>query len=461
MTEKEDSELIALVAAEQRGMRGILVAGFSALFLVVAMSAALGAYYYFVAQTLAEDSERLERRAFETRILASDLSNRIAGQEASIRRNYAEMLSITQVGDQSVSIDSGLEASIDFLERGVRSLASEQRLEQSIEAADPTGTTATASQTALFNGVLLLMEWERGGDEIPRGATGLPQTLREAQDAFTSVQSAPGLAGIAKTGLAWIAFENASSPRSNYALEDCDALFAATDAIGALETLGPQQLYWRGQCARKQGLVEEALRNYSLAVQRSEAVSTDDAGGSAARREALLTLEMNAFHGLGTVLIAADAGGYQSVNSAHDLARDACPTGEITYGSDRTRLMHACLQRAIDLRRQLQQTENQVSGSGENISFAYLLDDDFSGAFANAEAVERTGLFAWNELVRAFVAREIGVAGAAEDARRNVALFQADEFNMCEIRKLLKPPHYELAAALLQSEHPDFTPNCT
>jgi len=456
VSEDDDTELVALVAQEQRGLRTIMIWGFSALFLVVAMSAALGVYYYFVAQTIAADSERLQKRAFETRILADDLANRIADQEAALRRSYADMLSIAKGDTVDASEAAVFETARDFLERGVRSLAGEQRLEAAV-AREPGG-----ARGAFYRGVLNLLEWERSGQAIARGAEALPPVLEAARSAFTAAREDGELRPLAQEGLAWIAFEDASSSRSNYAIEDCESVFAATEAIGPVEGLGPLPLYWRGQCARKLGRVDEALRNYSLAVRASQdAAGGVDAETDTAEEEAVLTLRLNALHGLGTVLIAAaNTSAGEAMTPALALAREACNGDGTGPGSAQTRPMYACLEKAMALRSQLRQTPNQISGTRENLSFVYLIDNDFDGALGNVMAVEGTGLFAWNELVRAFVASEAGALAAAEDARRNVALFEADEFNICEIATLMKPAHYDAAFTIFREEHPGFTPDC-
>ncbi len=458
MSEDDDSELVALVASEQRGMRTILIWGFSALFLVVAMSAALGVYYYVVAQTIAADSARLQKRAFETRILADDLANRIAAQEAALRRSYTDMLAIADGSAAGMADTAPIDTARNFLERGIRSLTAEQRLERAI------ATREAGPDSDLLMGTLALMAWERSGEEITRTSEGLPDRLGEARASFLAARRDESLKPLAQEGLAWIAFERASSPRSNYSAEDCNAVFAETDAIGPAETLGPQPLYWRGQCARKLGRVEQALRNYSLAVRASEAASRRRTGGPAALadEDAILTLRMNALHGLGTVLIAAsnDAVG-EAMDAALQLARQACNGAQMNEGSSVTAPMYACLEKAMMLRRQLRQTPNQVSGTRENLTFVYLIDDDFDGAFANVTAVEQTGLFAWNELMRAFVSDVVGATGASEDARRNITLFEPSAFNLCEIRKLLKPAHFDAVNAILLEQHPGYSADCS
>ncbi len=455
MTDLADEKLIELVTHEQRGLRRTLIAGFGALLLVVVMSAGLGVYYFFVAERLASDSDRLERRAFETRRLADDLANRMSDQEAAVRRAYSEVLDISDGTATADAGRDGLDLVEDFLKLGIRSLENERRLEQASGDIDP------GPETDLYRATLALMQWERSGEELARGASELPERLSNAQALFRSAALENTLRIPANQGLAWIQFEIASSPQSNYRPADCQAMFDLTDKIDTPDALGPQPLYWRGQCARKLGRVERALQNYSLAVQQSQGLSDRD-GVSAARRQAVRVLQMNAFHGLGTVLIAAaDTDDSEPLTRARQLASEACVAGETEVVSGRTGLIHACLGKAISLRRELRQTANQISGTMENRSFVYLIDDDFEGAFRNAMEVERTGLFAWNELIRALVAPHVGEVDAARDARRNVSMFRPEQFAICEIRKLLKPKHFDEALEIFTQAHPDFELSCT
>jgi hypothetical protein len=119
-------------------------------------------------------------------------------------------------------------------------------------------------------------------------------------------------------------------------------------------------------------------------------------------------------------------------------------------------LARACLNQAIRLRERLHQTDNQVSGTAENVSFSYLRDGDFEGALANAVAVERTGLFPWNELVRALSASQMKTPAALKverEARRSVSYFAIGRFNPCELQVLLNADLFAKARALVEQEH--------
>jgi hypothetical protein len=202
-------------------------------------------------------------------------------------------------------------------------------------------------------------------------------------------------------------------------------------------------------------MTREALRDYSLALNRVDP-SADDSPDPAEQ-----LIQMNAFHGLGTVLITtADLPPDQGVDAARALAERVCGSGATGDGSNLMKLTRACLDKAIALRVALGQTENQQSGSAENKGFTYLRDADFEGALAHAKSVEKTGLFAWNELVRALSAEKAGDEEVAREARRNVSMFAPEGFNACELQALMTPDVYETARAIISSEHDDVEVGC-
>ncbi|WP_430401387.1 hypothetical protein [Hyphomonas sp.] len=456
MSDSADRQLIELVSREQRGLRHILVAGITTLVLVVMMSAGLGVYYYVVAKDLSvkserltADSDRLERHAFTMRRDIDQQNNRVAAQEAAIRRAYDEMRQMYagSVGEQA--LDRALPVVADYLERGRHSLADERLIE--IQSAKPGG----GSEGALLKGAAGLLGWERSGAQIKKDDAGLPEQLKLAQESFNAALTDPALRSLAQTGLAWISFMEASSLRSSYALADCQAVDASVGQIGTDDALGLQPLYWRAQCNRKLGRTREALSDYSLALNRVDPAAED------APDPAEQLIQMNAFHGLGTVLITtADLPPDAEVDAARALAERVCGSGDAGDGSTLMKLTRACLDKAIALRIALGQTENQQSGSAENISFTYLRDGDFQGALAHSKQIEKTGLFAWNELVRALSAEAVGDEDVAREARRNVSMFAPESFNVCELRALMTPEVYENARALISSEHEGFVVAC-
>lgn len=85
----------------------------------------------------------------------------------------------------------------------------------------------------------------------------------------------------------------------------------------------------------------------------------------------------------------------------------------------------------------------------------YLRDGDFAGAYSNAGEVERTGLFPWNELVRALSAAHLKTDDAVtteREARRNVCFFDVRRFNPCEPNVLRSADLILEARALTEGE---------
>lgn len=456
MASDGESDLIALVEREQRGFRTILFSGLATLLLLVGMSAALGFYYFDVSRELTSSARKLQLQAFETRRQLDVQNNRVAAQEARIRRVHEEIrrlgsLGATQLGDDA-SLKAAAAAARQLIREGAVSLAQERLIEIEAER-EPADAPAAR---ALLRAAAALLQWTRSGEAIARDAEDLPPVLAQALADFQAASSDAALAASATAGEAWVRFIDASSPRSNFRAADCEAVFAAAALSAAIEPLGPQPLYWRAQCARKLGRTSEALRDYA------QALGQDRSSEEFAAR----TLAMNAFHGLGTTMIAAfeqpdDA---PEMQIAVQVAGKACPITAGAGGSPRMQVAVACLDQAIALRRRLRQTQNEQSGSAENISFAYLRDENFQAAFDNAQRIERTGLFAWNELVRALSAQHLsdtaGLAEARADARRNVSFFQLGQFNLCELQALLSTQGYQEAVALIGELHPGERVEC-
>ena len=462
MSTDGESELIALVAREQRGFRIILISGLATLLLLVGMSAALGFYYFDVSRDLTGTARQLQLQAFETRRQLDQQNNRVAAQEARIRRVHEEIRRLNGAGanaaradlaSRQVALGAALEAADRLISQGGVSLAQERLIETEAE-----GDRADAQAArALLRASAAMLQWTRSGEVIAREAKELPAILAQAQADFQSAAADGALAPLANAGLAWVRFLDASSPRSNFRQADCEAVFAATALSAAGAQLGPQPSYWRAQCARKLGRTPQALREYAQALEQAA-----DPGEDFAAR----TLAMNAFHGLGTSLIAAfdQPEGGSEIGFAQHVAQRACPVQPGGAGSMRMQLAMACLGQAIELRRRLRQTQNELSGSAENISFAYLRDSNFEAAFENAQRVERTGLFPWNELMRALAAQHIadreGIAEASADARRNVSFFPIGQFNLCELQALLNAEMYQEAVALIRKNHPNEEASC-
>jgi|GEM_PF-1344538 len=452
MPDTPEDDLIALVTREQRGFRRTLFAGFGILFLLVAMSATLGVYYYAVSQqltqtstALTETSSRLEREAFEARIEADRQTNRVANLERAVRRTYDEIRAISPGLSTGAEPQDALAAVSDYLRRG-RS----PREERIIEAASAGQAALSPGAQALLSASSTLLAWERSGEQINAGAGGLPAMLARAKADFETAQADPALTGLAHAGIAWVQYLYASSPASNYTVMDCEAVFKSIEASSVVSDPGPQPLYWRAQCERKLGRTRDALRDYVLALRQSGELPS----GSS---EATINLAMNAFHGVGTLLVAMVDVPDQELRSELDLARNLCGKPDAAdKGSARMLLARSCLNQAIRLRERLQQTPNQVSGTRENVSFSYLRDGDFAGAYSNASKVERTGLFPWNELLRALSAAHLKTdeaVTAEREARRNVRFFEVGRFNPCELNVLLGADLILEARALIEGEH--------
>ena len=458
-----DDALIALIAHEQKGLRRILLSGLIVLVLVVAVSVGLAFYYSKFTRDLAENTQRLDQQAFSLRIKMDRQLNAAADQDAAIRRAYEEIRAANPSGLSNTAPDMAIDAAATYLRWGEVSLAAERL----IETARTNG--ANADTELLLAGVSQLIAWQRLGGRIEKDDVGLPAELMSAKTSFEQLISHPTLASLANTGLGRIYFELASSPRSNFSLADCQSVF---NAIGASQTdnaANPLPLYWQAQCKRKLGRNEAALEAYarSLSLTRA-AMDTSQSHNPLLRDSSLYELLLNAYHGLGTVSIRPiDTTKSASLAEAMAAALTACDADMIEMGSNQTRLAHACLNKAIDMRESLGQTENQRNGTRENISFVYLRDGDIVRALENAERVEANGLHAWNELVRALTARLVQDMGDGPstrsievEAKRNISMFQATEFNICEIQTLLGKEHFDIALEIVQDEHPGFEASC-
>ncbi|MEQ9507209.1 MAG: hypothetical protein RLO80_13180 [Hyphomonas sp.] len=455
---ERDDVLVELISREQRGMRRVLMAGMGAVLLMIAMSGALAFYYYEYAQKIAADiklqekvqeqtSLQLANQGFVTRRLVDESLNRLSDVDAFNRGFYEEVRLLTNDRLVPATFEEALAVAETFLQRGARSFAAEGAIESQVAG------SAKDAPADFFMGVAALQKWARNGSAIDEKATGLPPELAEAEAQFLRAAVDPRLTQLASLGLANIYYIDASSPRLSYSVEGCEKVFEKLDAAGGDQQIGPQPLYWRSQCFRKLGRTSEALGTYSLALRKSldeNSVGTDTLNA----RRSELTLQMNAFHGLGTVIIAT--GDLTNVSGLENAER-ACKPQEFEKHPPGTRLAYACLMRAINLRKEsLGQTENQVSGSGENLSFVHLRDGNADKAFKNASDVHKTGYFAWNELMLALTADRVDEEEVAAEARQIVAMYEPRQFNLCELRALLSETDYVAAVAIVGEGRKDF-----
>lgn len=472
MAVQGDEDLAALIVREQRGFRRILYAGLFTLLLMAVISIAMGINFWLVSTDLGETNRRLQRDAFDSRIAFVDQSARLAAQERGMRRIYAEVRRAADGGADVEATPARIaetQTAVQmFFLRGRLPSLTEQRAIRQFGVRELAGVSP--AYRALMIGAWEIVTFENNGDQIPNDAEALPANLQRAMDSFQAARSDPTLEPIARAGAAWILFTDANQ-RQAYAEPACEAVFQAVEGLhNGVEA--PRPLYWRAQCERKRGRTTDALANYarSLAVSAPNAnAAAENDGGSRRVAEAETQLAMDAFHGVGTTLIAsADvADDAPEIREALAIARQWCATGEDAGArTERMQLAVACLQHAIKLRRDLDQIPSQISGTAENLSFAYLRDGNFDAAYQNATAVEGTGLFAWNEAVRALAA-ERARAGAERDrraagseARRNVAMFRLEQFNLCELRVLMTQQLYDDLVEIIEAEHKGETVGC-
>lgn len=461
-----DDALAALIVREQKGFRGTLFAGVAALLVMTLVSAALGAYLYTANDKLSRTIGELQAQAFTLRRAMDGQRNQISGQERTLRGYYADIRNggrnpPAAPGDPAgpAAIASARLATKRFLEIGRIPDLGEQRLITGLSEIEYPGISPT--ERAIFTGTAALTEFLWRNEPITRDAAELPPLLREAETAFNSTAADPAMVPLAGAGLARIRFTDASSARNNFSELACASVYEAIETSGSL---APLPLYWRAQCERKTGRTGAALADYARALGQSLAIGTGDNAG-----EAELTLAMNAFHGLGTTLVAGALlpEATPEMREALAIAKARCGTPDPAR-SPRMGLAVACLGRAMELRRRLGQTANQISGSAENIGFALLRDNDYNAAWLHSVAIERTGLFPWNEILRALTASKAGGDAAPSASRAaslrqallNMSLFEVEEFNLCELRALLGEQDFAEARKLIARTHPGKQAEC-
>lgn len=436
-------------AAARAGMAGLFV-------IAGAVLVAIGVAAYGAQEVTKQASAEIQRSAFETRRNSNIQDNRIAATEQRMR-DMGRRLRAAESGAanrSAASVESALAAAQHYISHGELSLDNERIIESA--AATPFGDEASQSTELALRGVAELMLWGRGAESIPNHAVGLPSRLQRAREAFDIAAQDPALASLAHAGNAWVQFQWTASVASNYAPADCQRLADYVEASADGGPVGPLPLYWKAQCERKTGRLNEALQSYAAAL----AIVAPGASQSE-RSFGELTLVMNAFHGVGTTLISHRvAENDPNVAASMALARRYCPIPANATGSPRMRLAEACLRMAISFRERLEQTDNQISGTAENIGFVYLRDRQFDRAFAHAQEVERTGIFAWNELIRALAASHASdrstrdVLAVKRVALLNISFFDVGEFAVCELEVLLEPELYREAIRIIRQQHP-------
>jgi tetratricopeptide (TPR) repeat protein len=460
-----DDVLVQLISREQRGLRRTLIFGIVVLFLMLVMSIGLAFVVRTYSLSVTKNLATLETQAFQTRRDVDTQFNRVSDLEAQMRRMYTEIRGTMRSETLDMTPEAGIIAAQNYLQRGASTISEQRQIELLAQTGDP-----LAPETALFRGIAALQSWERSGNTIPAGDTALPETLQRAQRAFAEISTDPELGRLARLGMISVDFTLASSPRGGFSKDACEPVIDALTALEQQTALGLQPLYWRAQCERKLGRISESLRDYGRALNMSRYLEATDPRPND-RTET--TLKMNAYHGLGTVLIASlghtDNG---NVAAAQALARDVCEPDKFPTQLEQTRLAFACLQEAMRIRREdLRQTPNQISGSGENITFIHLRDGELNKAYQHTVATHRTGLFAWNESLRALTAERLAEAAGDRQARRtyrdalaealgNVRRFEDGQFNLCELRVLLSDEDYDDLERIVLSQRPNVPVEC-
>ncbi len=460
-----DDVLVQLISREQRGLRRTLMFGIVVLFLMLVMSIGLAYVVRTYSLSVTKNLATLETQAFQTRRDVDAQFNRVSDLEAQMRRMYTEIRGTMRSDTLDITSEAGIFAAQTYLQRGASTISEQRQTELLAQTGDP-----SAPGTSLFRGIAALQSWERSGASIAAGAE-TPPVLLTAQRAFGDISTDPELGRLARLGLIWVDFIQASSPRGGFSKEACEPVIDALTELEQETALGLQPLYWRAQCERKLGRISESLRDYGSALKMSDHLSKTDPRPN---DRAETTLRMNAYHGLGTVLIASlghtDNG---NVAAAEALAREVCAPDSFLQHPEQTRLAYACLQQAIRIRREeLRQTPNQISGSGENITFIHLRDGKLKEAYDHTVATHRTGLFAWNESLRAMIAERLMDAEETSRGERasyrealnaalgNVSRFEDGQFNLCELRVLLSDADYADLERIVLSQRPNVPVEC-
>lgn len=424
---------------------------------MIIANGAFAVFFFVSAQEISETTNALKKSAFDARRRIDNQNNRLVDQEIRIRQAYQDIR--VALDQQAGSADTHVIA--DALTLSKSFLFEDRRLNPSEIAILQAATNAHDAllddvQAVFIQGVLHLIEYRLRGDFVRKGDQRLPTDLERALELFETVPLEHALKPPAIAGQAWVLFEDASSERTNYNSQACQKIFSVLEPLDHSRVQYPQPLYWKAQCQRKLGFTRDSFINYVRTLEATVAVTREnypDAGR--------LELAMNAFHGTGTTLIALAPLQVhtESIREALHVGRELCPTstGENTDIQE-LGLAIDCLQQAIDLRVALGQSENLQSGTRENISFAYLKSQDYERAFQNSLAVERTGLFAWNETVRAISASKRTIKDPIEqlkadevraEATNNLKMFSPWELNICELKELLGADLYPDAQRLL------------
>jgi tetratricopeptide (TPR) repeat protein len=456
MAEVSDEDIYALVAREQRAFRRILFAGVGMLALLVILSCVLAVYYFQVERELRSNAHALRQQAHDVRSEVDRQNIQIAKQVADLKADYDDLHGWLASETQAASADdlsAALQSADTYLRTGARIRLADER---TLQLATSRTSALPAAEKRLLSGAMLVLEFDRTGGRYEADQQ-VPVALREAKADFETAGANPAYAVPARAGVAMVFYRLANA--ENYPVDRCQAVIST---VGEDGTLGPRPLYWRAQCQRKLGLAADALKTYATALEASFAdqppATTDDPD------TATLTNRMNAYHGLGTTLIAASRNHLSESDAefkyAIAVARRLCkPTDGEPQPVKPMHFARACLDRAILLRRALGQTPSQVTGSQENLGLALLLDQEYRGALENFKRVNRISpTHAWNQIVGYLAARHLGDRKLRHDTRENISLFKTAQFNVCELHQLLPDDLFNEARAVIEDTHPHDEP---
>jgi hypothetical protein len=457
MAENSDDALLELVAQEQRDFRRLLFSGMFALVLVALVSVGTSFYLWRASTQITDKIDRFEFKSRQDQQDSLDRVNRLQTEVRGLVREFWNAQKAEKAG-AGIAPEQALAAARAALSVG--RLPLQQELLLDVAGGNEPGAPGTATpaapasaQTDLVAGVSAILGWLRFEENFPPGKFGgaLPPALENARTRLTGAAADPAFAAEANTGLAWITFLDVQA-RGAFTPEACAVLLAQTDALKKAQAVAPQALYWSAQCLRKSGRYYDSLLDYVALVDALTHVGGGD-------REGARLLEMNAFHGLGTQLVATRARPDADIASALAIARARCGVDET---ASRMAIARACLDAAVTLRKRLGQTQSDQAGTLENKNFAYLAERDFAGALANANAVaDLRAPLAWNELAR-MLAAENAPAGAdaktnarvAREAAANLSHLDYDGFAVCELKVLLDADLFARAEKALAEAFP-------
>jgi hypothetical protein len=495
MSHDADDALLEFVAKEQRDFRRLLFGGLFALILVAIASIATSFYLWRASTQITgkiasfefnsrrdqqAQVDRINRLQTEVRGLLGEFWKTQRAQKASAAIDPAKALAAANAAlsvgrlpfQDELLLDAASTASdvIAVSADAPTPPANPEAAAQAIldvappqQAAPSAPTGLTPEQRALVIGANALLTWQRLEETIPDGEFGapLPKALIDARRQFDIARKDPALAAAARTGLAWITFLDVQA-RGNFSPEACAVLLEQTAPLKKASEPALQVLYWSAQCLRKSGRYAESLFDYVALVNALNAIGARQDG------DGVRLLEVNAYHGLGTQLIATRARPDDAIAKALTIARARCGAAA---SAPRMATARACLDTAVVLRKRLSQTSSEQAGTLENKNFAYLAESDFTGALDNANAISALGSpLAWNELTRVIAVESLdsGDPKVARDrklvlreAQSNLRFFAYGDFAVCELKVLMDAEPYGRALAALKAAFPKATaPEC-